>query len=43
MIRTITIGSCISVQGFFERQVANGNIIVRVGTQTFEGKPVLMA
>ena len=40
MIRTITIGTCISVQGLFERQAANGNIIVRVGAQTFEGKPV---
>lgn len=43
MIRTITIGSCISVQGVFERQVSNGNIVVRVGSQTYEGKPVAMA
>ncbi|WP_280633990.1 hypothetical protein [Paracoccus ravus] len=43
MIRTITIGSYISVQGVFERQVANGNIVVRVGTKTYEGKPVLAA
>lgn len=41
MIRTITIGSCISVQGIFERSSANGNIIVRVGGQTYEGKPVV--
>lgn len=40
MIRTITIGSCISVQGTFERQVPNGNIVVRVGSKTYEGKPV---
>ena len=40
MIRTITIGSCVSVQGVFERQAANGNIVVRVGSQTFGGKPV---
>lgn len=40
MIRTITIGSCISVQGTFERQTPNGNIVVRVGGKTFEGKPV---
>jgi len=40
MIRTITIGSCVSVQGIFERQEANGNIVVRVGNQFFEGKPV---
>ncbi|MDM7256013.1 MAG: hypothetical protein P3W90_004920 [Paracoccus sp. (in: a-proteobacteria)] len=40
MIRTITIGSYISFQGIFERAMANGNIVVRVGSQTYEGKPV---
>ena len=40
MIRTITIGSCISIQGVFERQEANGNITVRVGSETYQGKPV---
>lgn len=40
MIRTITIGSCISVQGTFERQIDNGTIVVRVGNQTYQGKPV---
>ena len=40
MIRTITIGTCISVQGLFERHASNGNIVVRVGSQTYEGKPV---
>ena len=43
MIRTITIGSCISVQGVFERQQANGNIVVRVVAKTYEGKPVAVA
>ena len=43
MIRTITIGSCISVQGIFERQVSNGNIVVRVGSATYEGKPVALS
>ena len=41
MIRTIRIASCISVQGVFEGQQANGNIVVRVGNKTYEGKPVL--
>ncbi|WP_279432718.1 hypothetical protein [Paracoccus alkanivorans] len=40
MIRTIQIGSYISVQGLFERMVPNGNVVVRVGKQTYEGKPV---
>lgn len=40
MIRTIQIGGYISVQGLFERMNPNGNIVVRVGKQTYEGKPV---
>ena len=40
MIRTITLGTCVSVQGIFERQAANGNIVVSVGPRTYEGKPV---
>lgn len=40
MIRTILIGSCISVQGLFETLMPNGNMVVRVGGKTFEGKPV---
>ena len=40
MIRTIVIGSCVFVQGLFERQMTNGNIVVRVGSRTFEGRPV---
>lgn len=40
MIRTISVGSYILIQGLFERAAANGNIVVRVGQQTFEGKPI---
>ena len=40
MIRTITVGSCISVQGTFERDLGNGQIAVRVGSQTYVGKAV---
>lgn len=40
MIRTISIGKYISIQGLFEGAKANGNILVRVGSRTFEGKPV---
>lgn len=40
MIRTITVGSCISVQGTFERDLGNGKIAVRVGQQTYVGTPV---
>ena len=40
MIRTITIGSCISVQGLFERSTDSGEIVIRVGDKTYQGKPV---
>ncbi len=40
MLRTITIGSCVSVQGVFVRDLAGGRIIVRVGEQLFAGAPV---
>ena len=40
MLRTITIGTCVSIQGVFERQAANGNIVVRVGARSYEGRAV---
>lgn len=40
MIRTITMGSCVSVQGTFERDMGNGQIEVRVGEKTYVGKAV---
>ncbi|MFC7702701.1 hypothetical protein ACFQXB_00650 [Plastorhodobacter daqingensis] len=40
MIRTISIGSYISVQGTFVRQLPNGKLAVRVGEKTFVGTPV---
>ena len=40
MLRTITIGSCVSVQGTFVRTLANGRIAVRVGKRIFAGLPV---
>lgn len=40
MIRTITIGSYISVQGIFESADQNGLMTVRVGEKKFQGKPV---
>ena len=41
MLRTIVVGSCVSVQGTFESQLDNGKIVVRVGDRLFAGKPVL--
>ena len=40
MIRTVTIGDHLSVQGAFVRDLPGGRILVRVGQSTFAGKPV---
>ncbi|WP_172297938.1 hypothetical protein [Pseudoruegeria sp. HB172150] len=40
MLRTIVIGSCVSVQGLFVRDLPNGYIAVRVGDKIFSGVPV---
>ena len=40
MLRTITIGSCVSVQGWFVRQLKDGQVIIRVGNRMYKGKPV---
>ncbi|WP_353471200.1 hypothetical protein PVT71_07635 [Salipiger sp. H15] len=40
MLRTIIMGSCISVQGFLEKTLPDGRIVVRVGQQVFTGRPV---
>lgn len=40
MIRTVTIGDHLSVQGAFVRRLPNGRIVVRVGETTFTGWPV---
>lgn len=40
MLRTIVIGSCVSVQGVFVRNLSDGRIAVRDGERTFAGRPV---
>lgn len=40
MLRTIMLGTCISVQGTFVKALENGKIAVRVGQRIFEGTPV---
>ena len=40
MMKTITVGSCVSVQGLFEAQLDNGKMVVRVGERLFTGTPV---
>lgn len=43
MLRTITIGSCVSVQGIVVGQMSDGKIMVRVDEKTFVGSPVAPA
>lgn len=40
MLRTIAIGSCISVQGTFVRSMPDGRIAVQVDNTVFSGVPV---
>ena len=39
-MRTIIVGTCVSVQGHFVRNLADGRIAVRVGQRIYEGMPV---
>jgi hypothetical protein len=41
MLRTITLGSCVSVQGVVVGQKADGRIVVRVDDKLYVGFPVL--
>jgi hypothetical protein len=40
MLKTIMIGRSISVQGFLEKTLPDGRLIVRVGQRLFTGQPV---
>lgn len=40
MLRTITVGSHVQIQGLFVKTLANGKVVVSVGNREFEGKPV---
>lgn len=40
MIRTITIASCVAIQGRLVEFLADGRAVVRVGNRLFCGDPV---
>lgn len=40
MLRTICLGSCISVQGIVVGKTKDGKLVVRVDDKTFVGWPV---
>jgi len=40
MLRTITLGSCVSVQGIHIKDLSNGQIAVKVNDKIYAGTPV---
>jgi hypothetical protein len=40
MLRTIEVGTCMSVQGLVVRQLADGRVVVRVDDRLYTGHPV---
>ncbi|VVT11810.1 conserved hypothetical protein [Roseovarius sp. EC-HK134] len=40
MLRTVQLGSCVSIQGIFVRLLSNGLMQVRVGSRLYSGRPV---
>ncbi|MGL6209853.1 MAG: hypothetical protein ACRC14_08510 [Paracoccaceae bacterium] len=40
MLRTISLGSCVSVQGLLVGQLSDGKIVVKVDEKTFVGFPI---
>ena len=40
MIKTVTIGSSVSIQGLFVKALNNGMIRVRVGSRFYDGFPI---
>lgn len=43
MLRTITLGSAISIQGTYVRALPDGRIVVKVDDTSFAGAPVTKA
>lgn len=41
MLRTIQIGSCMSVQGLLVRQLDDGRIVIRVDDRLYQGVPIV--
>lgn len=40
MIRTITLGSSVFMQGIFVKALENGLVRIRIGEVTYDGYPV---
>lgn len=40
MLRTITLGSCVSIQGLFVREMPDGKTVIRVADKEYTGTAV---
>jgi hypothetical protein len=40
MVKTITIGSCVSVQGQVVQRLADGRVVIQLGDRRYTGFPV---
>ena len=40
MLRTIAIGSCVSIQGLLVKTLADGKLVIKVDEKLFVGSPV---
>lgn len=40
MIRTVTVGDYVSVQGAYVRSLPDGRVVVKVGEKTYAGNPI---
>ena len=40
MLRTINVGSCVSVQGLLVQQLTNGKVVIEVDQKRYTGYPV---
>ncbi|MEP5762231.1 MAG: hypothetical protein ABJ327_23545 [Litoreibacter sp.] len=43
MLRTIMIGSCVSIQGTFVKALSDGRIRISLDDKTYDGPPVALA
>ncbi len=43
MLRTITLGSAVSIQGLYVRALPDGRIVVKVDDTSYAGAPVTKA
>lgn len=41
MLRTITLGTCVSVQGVFVKDLPDGQITIQVDDKVYSGRPVV--